>query len=55
VQVECGSPLTEGTTVVDLRNDLGRQPNAQVALDVDVPRFNDFLIGRIAGYLNGLP
>jgi pyrimidine-specific ribonucleoside hydrolase len=55
VQVECGSPLTEGTTVVDLRNDLGRQPNAQVALGVDVPRFNELLIGRIADYLNGLP
>jgi inosine-uridine nucleoside N-ribohydrolase len=35
-------------TVVDWRGDWGRPHNAEVAVEVDVPRFRDELIERIA-------
>ncbi|MEO5745394.1 MAG: nucleoside hydrolase [Terracoccus sp.] len=47
VGVECSGPLTIGMTVVDLRNVTGKQPNADVGLDVDAVAFNSLLIGRI--------
>ncbi|RNE62222.1 nucleoside hydrolase [Cryobacterium tepidiphilum] len=51
VNVECASPLTVGTTVVDVANprEGGR---VRVALDVEVEEFNEFLVSRIARFLS---
>jgi pyrimidine-specific ribonucleoside hydrolase len=48
VGVECAGTLTRGMTVADLKNVWGHEPNAHVALDVDVPGFIELLVGRIA-------
>jgi purine nucleosidase len=48
VDVELQGSLTRGMTVVDWRGDWGRPHNAEVAVEVDVPRFRDELIERIA-------
>lgn len=48
VAVETESQLCDGRTVVDVRGVTGREPNAEVGVDVDAPRFLDLLVSRIA-------
>jgi inosine-uridine nucleoside N-ribohydrolase len=48
VAVETRSELCDGRTVVDLRGVTGREPNADVGVDVDADRFLDLLVSRIA-------
>jgi inosine-uridine nucleoside N-ribohydrolase len=48
VGIETAGTLTRGMTVADLKDVWKHTPNAHVALDVDVPRFIDLLVGRIA-------
>lgn len=48
VGIETSGTYTRGMTVADLRDVWGKQANAHVALDVDVPGFTDLLVGRIA-------
>src|SRR4029077_14345716 len=48
VAVETESQFCDGRTVVDLRGRTGRQPNAEVGVDVDAERFLDLLVSRIA-------
>ena len=52
VAVETRGEWTRGATVVDLHDRLGREPNAHVALDLDVERFWELMIGAI-GSLGG--
>ena len=47
VEVETGSPLTRGATVVDVNRVTGRSPNAHVAVDIDGPAFADRLLERL--------
>ena len=54
VDVECASPLTQGTTVADIRQKTGLRPNTHVAVEVDVDAFNTLLIERISTFLNGI-
>jgi inosine-uridine nucleoside N-ribohydrolase len=48
VAVETRSEYCDGRTVVDLRGVTGREPNAEVGVDVDAERFLDLLVSRIA-------
>ena len=48
VEVELESELCRGRTVVDLWRRTARQPNAHVGVDLDVDRFFDLLVERIA-------
>jgi inosine-uridine nucleoside N-ribohydrolase len=48
VAVETRSELCDGRTVVDLRGVTGREPNADVGVDVDPRRFLELLVSRIA-------
>jgi pyrimidine-specific ribonucleoside hydrolase len=48
VAVETRSQLCDGRTVVDLRGVTGREPNADVGVDVDAERFLELLVSRIA-------
>jgi len=48
VAVETESQFCDGRTVVDLRGVTGREPNAEVGVDVDAERFLDLLVSRIA-------
>ncbi len=48
VAVETRSELCDGRTVVDLRGVTGREPNAEVGVDVDADRFLELLVSRIA-------
>jgi inosine-uridine nucleoside N-ribohydrolase len=48
VAVETRSELCDGRTVVDLRGVSGREPNAEVGVDVDADRFLELLVSRIA-------
>ena len=48
VDVECCGKLTRGMTVVDLDHISRREPNADVALEVDARAFNTLLIQRLA-------
>jgi inosine-uridine nucleoside N-ribohydrolase len=48
VAVETSSELCDGRTVVDLRGVTGREPNADVGVDVDADRFLELLVSRIA-------
>ena len=48
VAIETQGPWTRGATVVDLHGRFGREPNARVALHLDVPRFWDLVIDAIA-------
>ena len=48
VDVELDGTLTRGMTVVDWHGLWGRGPNADVAVEIDVGRFVDELVGRIA-------
>jgi inosine-uridine nucleoside N-ribohydrolase len=47
VSVETESRLCDGRTVVDLRGVTGREPNADVGVDVDAQRFLELLVSRI--------
>jgi inosine-uridine nucleoside N-ribohydrolase len=48
VAVETDSSYCDGRTVVDLRGVSGREPNAEVGVDVDAGRFLDLLVSRLA-------
>ena len=48
VAVETSSELCDGRTVVDLRGVTGREPNADVGVDVDADRFLELLVSRLA-------
>jgi inosine-uridine nucleoside N-ribohydrolase len=48
VALETRSELCDGRTVVDLRGVTGREPNADVGIDVDAARFLELLVSRIA-------
>jgi inosine-uridine nucleoside N-ribohydrolase len=48
VAVETEGRLTRGATVVDLHGRLGEPPNARVAVELDVERFWDLVIGALA-------
>jgi inosine-uridine nucleoside N-ribohydrolase len=47
VAVETDSGYCDGRTVVDLRGVAGREPNAEVGVDVDADRFLELLVSRI--------
>jgi inosine-uridine nucleoside N-ribohydrolase len=48
VAIETEGRWTRGATAVDLHGRLGRAPNARVAMELDVARFWDLLVGAIA-------
>jgi inosine-uridine nucleoside N-ribohydrolase len=48
VEIELVSDLCRGRTVVDLWNRTDRTPNAHVGVGIDIDRFFDLLVGRIA-------
>jgi inosine-uridine nucleoside N-ribohydrolase len=48
VAVETRSDYCDGRTVVDLRGVTGREPNADVGVDVDAGHFLELLVSRIA-------
>jgi inosine-uridine nucleoside N-ribohydrolase len=48
VQVEVASELTRGATVVDIYGATGKSPNADVALEVDTPKFVRFMLDSIS-------
>jgi inosine-uridine nucleoside N-ribohydrolase len=48
VAIEADGRWTRGATVVDLHGRLGREPNARVAMELDVPRFWDLVVDAIA-------
>src|SRR3954447_16560588 len=48
VAIETDGRWTRGATVVDLHGRLGREPNARVAMELDVPRFWDLVVDAIA-------
>ncbi len=45
VDVECNGEYTTGHTAVDVRRVSGRKPNASVAVDIDLEKFKDWLMG----------
>jgi len=47
VDVECRGELTRGMSVADVMHQTGQAPNALVAMDLDVPAFRRFLLGRL--------
>jgi purine nucleosidase/pyrimidine-specific ribonucleoside hydrolase len=47
VAIETEGRWTRGATVVDLHGTLGRPANARVAIELDVPRFWDLVLGAI--------
>jgi inosine-uridine nucleoside N-ribohydrolase len=56
VEVELGTGLCRGRTVVDTRRRVvSPQPNAHVAVDLDVPAFVELLLGRLANFPPGRP
>ena len=48
VEIDCGSELCRGRTVVDLWRRTGREPNAHVGVGVDADGFIDLLVERIS-------
>lgn len=48
VAVETRSEFCDGRTVVDVRGVTGRDPNADVGVDVDAARFLDLFVSRLA-------
>ncbi|QUH00439.1 nucleoside hydrolase [Saccharopolyspora erythraea] len=50
VEIETRGDWTAGATVVDLAGRTGREANADVALELDVERFWDLVVGAIAVY-----
>jgi inosine-uridine nucleoside N-ribohydrolase len=53
VAIETEGRWTRGATVVDLDRRLARPANARVALELDVERFWDLVIGAVASYGRG--
>ncbi|MBM7862916.1 nucleoside hydrolase [Lentzea nigeriaca] len=47
VGIETAGALTRGATVVDLHGRLGREPNARVAVELDVDRFFDRVVDAV--------
>jgi pyrimidine-specific ribonucleoside hydrolase len=47
VDVDCESTLCRGRTVVDLWRRTGREPNADVGVDIDAPAFLELLCERL--------
>lgn len=47
VDVEYGARYTSGHTMVDRRRKTGREPNVDVALEIDVPRFRRWLVDAV--------
>ena len=47
IAVETSSDYCDGRTVVDIRGVSGREPNAEVGVDVDAQRFLELLVSRI--------
>ena len=54
VEVELGGKLTTGETVTDWRRVWGREPNVDVAVEADIPRFFDRLIERLGALANAM-
>jgi inosine-uridine nucleoside N-ribohydrolase len=50
VDIELHGEHTAGRTVCDVRGRTGRAANAEVAMEIDVPRFWDLLIDTLASY-----
>lgn len=50
VAIETDGAFTAGRSVVDLTGVTGQPPNADVAMDVDVPAFVELLLDAIEGY-----
>jgi len=50
VDIETKSELTRGRTVCDVHNRTGREPNAEVAIDLDKDRFWDIVIESLDKY-----
>lgn len=48
VEIECGSPLTRGMTVIDWWSTTGRPANAQVLTEIDADGYFDLVIERLA-------
>ncbi len=48
VDIDCGSELCRGRTVVDLWRRTDREPNADVGVGIDGDAFLELLCGRIA-------
>ena len=48
VDTECRGTYTRGHTAADLRNRRNREPNTEIAVAVDVAKFKDWLVERIA-------
>ncbi len=48
VEIETQSELSRGRTLVDLWGRTGREPNAEVAVEIDAPAFLDLLVERIS-------
>ncbi len=48
VAIETRSAFCDGRTVVDLRGVTGREPNADVGVEVEAERFLELLVARIA-------
>lgn len=55
VEIETSSDLTRGRTVADVYGISGRQPNADVALDVNQPLFKDMIFTAIRALDNARP
>jgi inosine-uridine nucleoside N-ribohydrolase len=48
VEIDCESSLCRGRTVVDLWRRTGREPNANVAVEIDAKAFLELLLHRLA-------
>jgi inosine-uridine nucleoside N-ribohydrolase len=48
VEIDCESSLCRGRTVVDVWRRTGREPNANVAVEIDSEAFLELLVGRLA-------
>lgn len=53
VAVETGDGLSAGRTACDMYGTTGREPNADVGVDLDVTRFWDLMIAALATYDGG--
>ena len=50
VDIETNAEFSYGRTICDVYNVTGRTPNADVAVDLEVDRFWDLMIGALASY-----
>ncbi len=55
LEIDTASTLSLGRTVCDVHGITGRAPNADVGLDLDVPRFWDLMIEALATYSAARP